>query len=45
MIVGLGDQQTLAVVGPAEAMVIKPGPGVDLAKGPDPRFHGSTRKN
>ena len=25
-------------------IVIKPGPGVDLAKGPGPGSHGSTRK-
>jgi len=27
------------------AIVIKPGPGVDPAKGPGPGFHGSTRVN
>jgi hypothetical protein len=27
------------------AKVIKLGPGVDPAKGPGPRFHGSTRIN
>jgi hypothetical protein len=26
-------------------IVIKPGPGVDPAKGPGPGFHGSTRVN
>jgi hypothetical protein len=26
------------------SIVIKPGPGVDPAKEPGPRFHGSTRK-
>ena len=26
-----------------ESIVIKPGPGVDLAKGPSPRFYRSTR--
>ena len=27
------------------SIVIKPGPGVDPAKGPGARFHGSTRVN
>jgi len=27
------------------SIVIKPGPGVDPAKGPGPGFHGSTRVN
>jgi hypothetical protein len=27
------------------SIVIKPGPGVDQAKGPGPGFHGSTRVN
>jgi hypothetical protein len=28
-----------------KTIVIKPGPGVDPAKGPGPEFHGSTRVN
>jgi len=28
-----------------KSIVIKPGPGVDPAKGPGPGFHGSTRVN
>jgi len=28
-----------------QIIVIKPGPGVDPAKGPGPGFHGSTRVN
>jgi len=39
------DKPGPAGIGGVLSIVIKPGPGVDPAKGPGPGFHGSTRVN